>query len=473
MIRSLQENTLSEKPTTAPGPIETRHLTKRFLSIFSGLIFPYLILTFCTRLFHYVDIPFHLAEATIYRYYNSPGFYFKDHYFVDSFLRPNIFHIAFAGSSIFPSVEFANKVFNAIYLVLFPVSILAVIRQLRGNIWFVLPSFLLIYNFNVSFGFVGFYFSIPLSFTLLYLLLRSFQEKALWIRIAISLLFVAIYFVHTQTCVFCILFYGLLNFFYFWRQPKRFFLALLPTLPILGLILYWWGQTQNEAQTLNYLIYYYWSEYLPTFPERLAFFYLDNYFLFKGFWGILAGLLVSILIFGLAFAGLLVNRKAIFNLLKERQRLAFLFFMLICFGCFFGLPWAIPGQAYIYQRYSVYAFLSLIIFASLLFKPTLNRGFLIAGVLLVLTHFGFYVQKHWAFNQKMAGFNSEFFPEVAKHKKLAGVMLQKDFRGYDEFLHVPDYYVVWKNAPAVVAFIDYRFGIIRRKASFEELPLYD
>src|SRR5688572_32794894 len=106
MIKSLQENTLSEKSETAPGSFETGNLNKRFLIIFSGLIFLYLILTFCTRLFPYVDIPFHLAEATIYRYYNSPGFYFKDYYLVDSFLRPNIFHIAFAGSSIFPSLVF-------------------------------------------------------------------------------------------------------------------------------------------------------------------------------------------------------------------------------------------------------------------------------------------------------------------------------------------------------------------------------
>ncbi len=469
-----QQQILEDLKKQNPEPaLPKNRWPKNFLLVLFGIIGLYLLLTFLTRLFPYVDIPFHLAEATIYRYYQNPEFYFRDHYLVDYFFRPNIFHIAFTGSAVFPSVEFANKVYNAIYLVLFPVSVLALIWQLRGNVWFVLPSFLLIYNFNVSFGFVGFYFSIPLSLTILYLQLRTFQEKANWLRLALSFLFLFLFFVHTQTCLFCLLFYGLLNVFYFRRNPKQFLLTLIPMLPVISLIFYWWRQTQGESQTLGYLIYFYWSQYVSTLPERLAFFYLDNYFLLKGNWGIFAGCLVSFLLFSLAISGIILNRPALKGLLKDRQRAAFLLFMLVCFGCFFGLPKAIPGQAYIYHRYSVYALLSVIIFGSLLFPPRFNRSFSIGALLVVLIHFGMYAQKHWAFNQEMAGFNADFFPEAAKNKRLAGVMLRRDFRGYDEFLHVPDYYVVWKKAPAVVSFIDYRFGIIRRKAGFEVLPLYD
>ena len=132
-----------------------------------------------TRLYPFLDAPNHLAMATIYRYYGEPTNQFASYYAIDTSLKPNVAHLFFCGSELFPSVEFANKVFYCLYMLLFPLSILLVIKKIGGNQWFSLLSFLFLYNINVMYGFNGFVIAMPFVMFTLYVVLNPEQQTVL------------------------------------------------------------------------------------------------------------------------------------------------------------------------------------------------------------------------------------------------------------------------------------------------------
>jgi hypothetical protein len=74
------------------------------------------------------------------------------------------------------------------------------------------------------------------------------------------------------------------------------------------------------------------------------------------------------------------------------------------------------------------------------------------------------------FKKATADFNKELFP-VASNYKLAGIMLDNDFRGSKLYAHFPMYYTVWNNG-VTTGLIDYRFGLIKRNVSVDTLPQY-
>jgi hypothetical protein len=78
------------------------------------------------RLYPFVDLPHHLATATIYKEIHSGSSTLFNRFFTvrSVFPEANVIHLIFTGSSLFPSVEFANRVFYLVYVVAFPISIL-------------------------------------------------------------------------------------------------------------------------------------------------------------------------------------------------------------------------------------------------------------------------------------------------------------------------------------------------------------
>src|SRR5688572_16652180 len=100
----------------------------------------------------FIDLPNHLAEAAIFKYYGQPGNILSDYYKPAPWYFPNTFHTLFC--SVFPSVEMGNKLFHIFYVVLLPVSVFFAIRQLNGNLWYGLLAILFTFGYNLSFGFV-------------------------------------------------------------------------------------------------------------------------------------------------------------------------------------------------------------------------------------------------------------------------------------------------------------------------------
>ena len=101
------------------------------------LISLHLILISTRRIYPFIDIPFRLAASTILKYYEEPNNQFENYYSTKIFLKSNIIHLLFCSAKIFPSVEFANKIYYCIYLILFPLSIFLVIKKLNpGHLLF-------------------------------------------------------------------------------------------------------------------------------------------------------------------------------------------------------------------------------------------------------------------------------------------------------------------------------------------------
>jgi hypothetical protein len=74
------------------------------------------------------------------------------------------------------------------------------------------------------------------------------------------------------------------------------------------------------------------------------------------------------------------------------------------------------------------------------------------------------------FKSNTAGFNSDIMPEKSG-KTLAGIIFDNEFRGRKVFSHFPMYYTVWNNG-ITAGIVDYRFGLIKRNISKDELPVY-
>jgi len=125
---------------------------KYFITIFSLFIILHIILICSLRIYPFIDLPNHLSEATILRYYNDGTNEFSKFYSIHLFPKPNIFHMVFCSLKIFPSPEAGNTLFYSLYVLLLPLSILLVIKKIGGNPWFSLLAFPFIYNYNVSCG---------------------------------------------------------------------------------------------------------------------------------------------------------------------------------------------------------------------------------------------------------------------------------------------------------------------------------
>src|SRR5688572_24862341 len=74
----------------------------------------------------FIDLPNHLAEATVYKFYGEDGNVLSQYYAPTPWYFPNTFHTVFC--SLFPDVEFGNKVFHLLYLAILLSSLYLVIK---------------------------------------------------------------------------------------------------------------------------------------------------------------------------------------------------------------------------------------------------------------------------------------------------------------------------------------------------------
>ena len=170
--------------------------------MFFIFIILHLFLILNQRIYPFVDMPSHLAAATIFRYYNEPTNQFEKYYSIDMFPKPNIFYILFCSLKIFPSVEFANKIFLCIYAILLPLSVLLIIKKMKGNLWFSLLSFLFLYNFNLGWGFVNFIISIPFILLFIYFLIDYHHKKDIKGKVILTVFFLFLFLLHALAALF-------------------------------------------------------------------------------------------------------------------------------------------------------------------------------------------------------------------------------------------------------------------------------
>jgi hypothetical protein len=433
----------------------------------------------CQRIYPFIDLPNHLAAATIFRFYGEDSNAFADFFSVGLQLRPNLLHLLLCGSNIFPTVEFANKIFYCIYIFLLPLSIFLVIKKINGNPWCAFLSGLLLYNFNVSYGFTGFMMSIPFLLFFFFFFQGYREKKSFRAVCAVAVTLVALYFFHVLSALYAVFVFFLCRVYDYKKGQGRFWIDVAVIVPLFCLIFIWVATrgAYDGAGLFAYLITYYSTTYLHVLPFRLSFFFLDNFFLYDGASGFLIGSAVSCGLLGMTGSCWLAASKAKRYEIISCGNYLVLMFSASCLFMFLFLPQDIPGNVhYLYHRFSVLFFLGIVLLLSRALAASSKRIVPAACVFIALLHFILWSEYFIDFNRKNADFTPDFFPAASGSRTLAGMMFDSRFRGRTVYMHFPDYFIVWQQGISSTFLIDCGFGSFgstTRKASEAELPVYD
>jgi len=448
---------------------KTDKISLLLIFIFSALNLFWL---FSLPILPFIDLPFHLAESVVLKNFNNQDLLFCKFFTIPTLIKSNSLYVYFCSLNIFPNVEFGNKIFYSVYIFLFPVSVFTLIRTLKGNTLFSLLSFFFLINHNVHWGFVSYMISVPVIFFTFSSFYQYFNQNKLRYSYFIWILFIATFTLHFQMAIFSILIFITLAIVYQRRKLKQIIINAASIIPVLLIMIYAYliDSSDNTTSLFSYMLDYYKSSYFGTLLERInVLFVVDNYFILRGVIGAVYSVLITIPII-LFFVYLLFNSK-IKSIIKNPKQTFVFILLIITFSCFLFLPDNIPGQNIIFERYTVLIFLLIITLISI-FKTSekVLKYFQYLIPLLVLVHSLIIIDYMLDFKKSTTDFNKELFPNSA-NSKLAGVILDNDFRGIKLYAHFPMYYTVWKNG-ITTGLIDYRFGLIKRNVSRDTLPQY-
>lgn len=430
------------------------------------------VFLFSMPLLPFIDLPNHLAEATIYRYYGEEGNVLLKYYKPTPWYFPNTFHTVFC--SWFPNVEIGNKVFHVLCILLLQVSMFMVIRQLNGNVWYGLLGALFTYNYNLTYGFVGFAISTPTLILLFYLIIRDFEKNTIVLKIGIAGLLIVLFLMHAQNALFGLMLFGFLTLYKFRSSFKELVIrGILIPLPLVILIFAWWFTRggEKEGSTSGYLLEYYMNHYFQNFLMRFRLIVFDNFQLREGWLGIGLALVISALVVIPLIWFKPWKTKSFLSFLLPSYAYALIFF-LTGFICYMILPDQLPGQSPLFQRFCTIVILSFIIFSSVWLghvKSASLKYFVIGSVTLYSFLWFEYI---FTFNKINTGFNNTLFSGIPNTSRIAGLIYDHKYRGRKVYIHYPNYFVVWNQGVAASKIIDYRFGVVRRVALESEVPFY-
>ncbi|MCK4351229.1 MAG: hypothetical protein KAX13_10230 [Candidatus Krumholzibacteria bacterium] len=450
--------------------LSTRSDRRWFVPVFAGFIALHLVLIWTTRLFPFTDLPNHLAAATINRYHSDPACSFADYFKIELFSRPNVFHLLFCSQKIFPSVELANRVFLSLYALLLPLSALFFLRRTGGSRWHSIAAFILLYNYSVSWGFVGFFFSIPLLLIFAGLLTGYFERGGGGSAVPITLLLTALFFVHALAALFALLLLVVCGLLRSRDGPLALLSRLAPALPLVFLLIAWW-RSQPDGESLGgFLAGYYADGFFQSILPRAHILFLDNYHLYKEWSGILAG---SVLTCAIAAPGILSLIRAHGKSDRGKLVRSVPFILFACsLACFFFLPHEIPRQSILYQRFSVLLLLSLVFLGAYVERAGILSLPKILYIAAAVTHLVLWAGYFTGFDAENEGFDASFFPEASAGERLAGLVFDFTYRGKPVYIHFPSYFTVWGRGIAATSFVDYRFGFVRGRPGGARLPRY-
>ena len=451
---------------------------RRFPIVFIVLLSLHTLLILNTTLFPFADVPSHLAEGEIFRHYGESANDFSKYYTLHYLFYPNTFHLFFFSLPVFPTVETANRFLHLIAVVSLPILVYFIIRAIRGNTWFAIAAFVLVYNYNLTFGFTNNAVANDAMLLILWLWLRTIgsHRNHVAYMLGISTLLVIVYFLHAMVALFCGLMLTTFLVYKYKNNIKNLLLNSLCLVPLGLLIVNWWfvlqksaensvTYTSKEVSTLLFMKAYYLHDFWLTYLSRGRFLVADNSPLFSGYVGKLVG-------FGLAFIILLPfllffyrkltgNAKIITSLSYDKNnRFNYvLLFLVVNTICYFFLPDKIPGQEPLYERFSTALLLALLFIGSKL--PEMNRKFFTYAVVIVATcHLLLWTQYLIQFNQQNADF-AQILPQD-NGKVLSYMNYDPAYRGRMMYDHFQNYFIVKKQGIATSRIIDYRFGMIRR-----------
>jgi hypothetical protein len=187
------------------------------------------------RLLPLLDLPNHLGLARGWHDYHDPSSRVAEFYqlrirVVPYFLFYGTIHLLLY---VVP-IEIANKLFLSAYLILFPLSVLALARALHRSSWLALFAFPLCFNQNWIYGFASYLMSVTFSLFALAALLRYLETRRLVYAIALGICCVVSYLGHIMPwALFGLCAVGILATQ--WRRWQAALLAAVVMLPSLML----------------------------------------------------------------------------------------------------------------------------------------------------------------------------------------------------------------------------------------------
>jgi hypothetical protein len=450
------------------------HRSKSFVFVFLILVGAHLVLIGMMDIYPFGDLPFHLAAATIHRYYDDPGNIFDQYYAVDLSLQPNVFHFLFCSLDIFPSVETANKIFYMLYVVLLPVTVLLVIKELDGDVRFSLLAFTMLYSYSVSRGFVGYTISIPAVMFTFFLILRAVRRPNLWYGIGLAAMFVGLFFMHAMAALVAILVFVPCALAGNGLPRSRRILLLASVAPVLLLLAAWLlGGFQTGQSLFPLLARYYGRRYFQGLATRVDVLYLDNYHLYEGWPGKVIGLGFSLFIIMWLVVGWLRRRlSGIGGMGLGRARSPWLLFIIILI-CAILIPEQVGGKTVwaLYKRLSVLLMLSLVILGSIYWATERFRSArTIAFTAVALVHLGLWASYFIDFQHENGASTRGAFPDNGTQETLAALIYDSRYRGELMYLSFADYHIVWNRGIAVTPLLDFSFDPIKEGSKGRSLP---
>lgn len=451
-----------------------------FTLVFAILLILHVLLIGSLRIYPFVDLPFRMAVATILRFYGDSTNSFAEYYSIPSLFQHNIIYVLFCSLPIFPSVEFANKIFYALYAFLLPVSVLLTIRKLGGNVWFSVLSFLLLYNHNIAWGFAEFVISIPavlllFDYTLDVLELESGHVPS---KLMVALLFCLLFFMHLLALLFALLVFLACCLYRYRSAWKEVLSANVTIIPVLGLLIRWAqiNAAHVGSRDLSFLVQYYKNEYLKEgiysiLVRGKILLYSANYAL--RFWKPkeLIPFFFSFVLLALLIGSLAWHRKNFQP--REIRKLGYSTVFLFCaLTSFTILPSWIRGFTFLYIRYAVLCWLSVILVSAVASPRCLPRVVIFCMCAICILHLMLWSLYFSNFQKEVSSFTEELLPENPRHT-LAGLIYDYQFYGLPVYIHFPNYYIVWRQGIATTTLTDYRFWGIPRKHRGESLPVYN
>jgi hypothetical protein len=198
----------------------------------------------------------------------------------------------------------------------------------------------------------------------------------------------------------------------------------------------------------------------------------DNFRLFGGIYGYLVAAFFSVFIILFTIKPLFKKVYTIRALVKSPAVICVLILLFCSLICSIFMPVELPGYSFLCQRFTVFLFIAIILFGSVIAPKRISRFSKILMCLVVTIHCALWIQNFNAFNEENKGFDKSFFSSCDRNDIVAALIYDYRFRNvsvYDNFL---DYYTAWTNGVCTTRFIDDRSFAVGRKVSKEELPPY-
>lgn len=450
---------------------------KTFWVVFTVLLCAYLYNFGFHRLYPFLDIPNHQALATIYSSYGDPDNQLEKYYTFNIFPKPNIFHMVFCGSKLFPNIQLANTVFYFMYVVFFMFGILLLIIRCRGNIWYALLAFILLYNINVGYGFTGFTIAIPVILFLVLFTINYIENKRYLTGCVIAVLMVLLFFMHAMAALFSFMIYiSCVLYFFIWKNNRRNIITyLLPCAPAIALFCFWWITDSRDYEgpgLLSSISQYYQTTFFKMFWQRGAIVVHDNFRLLGGTYGYLAAAFFSMFIIVFAVKPLFVKVITLRPLLKSPAVICVLVLLFCSLTCSVLMPVKLPGYSFLYQRFTVFLFTAIILIGSIISPKRISRFSKILMCSTVIIHCALWIQNFNAFNEENKGFDKSFFSSCDRNDIVAALIYDNRFRNVSVYNNFLDYYTAWTKGVSTTRLIDDRSFAVGRKVDKENLPEY-